>query len=287
MSVVVTTFEQASFLGEAIESVRNQTTSAAEIVVVDDGSTDRPSAVVERFAEARMVSQPNRGLAAARNRGLLESSGEFVLFLDADDRLLPEAIESQLGCFRSNPECALVYGAFYDIDERGRRLRAPELRVLGPDPFAELLGGNVIGMHAAILYRRECLTRVGGFEPTLRACEDIDLLVRVARNSRIACHSTRVAEYRKHGANMSNSPSRMLRAAIRMLARNRDTALARPEWERAHRSAAEGWKRHYVRVFVRAARSEPSARPPTATLVREAAQLLTLAPLTLVEEWRR
>src|SRR5215211_9350661 len=99
VSVVIPCYNQAHFLGEAIESVLSQSYRNFEILVVDDGSTDNTSEVASRYERVRIVRQENRGLSGARNRGLREAKGEYVVFLDADDRLLPGALEASLGCF--------------------------------------------------------------------------------------------------------------------------------------------------------------------------------------------
>ena len=88
VSVVIPCYNQAHFLGEAIESVLAQTYPHLEIVVVDDGSTDNTGEVAARYPGVRYVRQENQGLAAARNTGLRHSSGDYLVFLDADDRLL-------------------------------------------------------------------------------------------------------------------------------------------------------------------------------------------------------
>ena len=89
VSVIITSYNQARFLSDAIESVLTQTYSQFEMVVVDDGSTDNASEVVARYPGVRYMRQDNQGLSAARNTGLRESNGAYLVFLDADDRLLP------------------------------------------------------------------------------------------------------------------------------------------------------------------------------------------------------
>ena len=119
VSVVIPCYEQARFLSEAIESVLAQTYPHFEVVVVDDGSADNASEVAARYPGVRCVRQENRGLAEARNTGIRRTNGSFMVFLDADDRLLPDALEAGLGCFEEHPECALVYGhcSFMTFDE--------------------------------------------------------------------------------------------------------------------------------------------------------------------------
>ena len=94
VSVVIPCYNQAHFLGEAIESVFKQTYKHFEIVVVDDGSTDNTSEVARRYSGIRCIEQVNQGLSAARNTGIRESKGEYLVFLDADDRLYPIALEA-------------------------------------------------------------------------------------------------------------------------------------------------------------------------------------------------
>src|SRR4051812_16000050 len=110
VTVVIPCYNQARFLGEAIESVLRQTHRAREVVVVDDGSTDGTAAVAARYPDVQLIRQPNRGLAAARNRGLAESRGAYLVFLDADDRLLPRALEVGLRCLMDHPLVAFAYG---------------------------------------------------------------------------------------------------------------------------------------------------------------------------------
>src|SRR5262245_10694873 len=96
VSVVIPCYNHAEFLGEAIESVKAQTCAGSDVVVVDDGSTDRSAEVARRYSGVRFLTQRNQGAGAARNTGLQHVRGEFVVFLDADDRLLPHAFEAGL-----------------------------------------------------------------------------------------------------------------------------------------------------------------------------------------------
>src|SRR5215210_7179893 len=92
VSVVIPCFNQGHFLGEALESVLSQTRPPDHVVVVDDGSVDNTAVVVGRFPTVHYIRQPNGGLARARNTGLRHTRGEYLVFLDADDRLWPDAV---------------------------------------------------------------------------------------------------------------------------------------------------------------------------------------------------
>ena len=153
VTVVVPCYNQADFLAEALASVQAQTHGRVECIVVDDGSDDER--IAERALEhgARCVKDANRGLPRARNRGLADSRGEFVLFLDADDRLLPDAIAIGVEESLRRPHCAFVSGDHRYIDRDGSILREWQRPPIEADHYAQLLRNNYIGMCATVLYR--------------------------------------------------------------------------------------------------------------------------------------
>src|SRR6266436_3475630 len=110
VSVIIPCYNQAHFLHEAIDSVLAQTYSNREILVVDDGSSDATAAVARSYPHVRYVYQENAGPSAARNTGLKQTRGEYLVFLDADDRLLPEALEVGVDCLRQRSKCAFAFG---------------------------------------------------------------------------------------------------------------------------------------------------------------------------------
>src|SRR5204863_2461379 len=116
-SIVIPCYNQAHFLPEAIESALSQTHRPIEVIVVDDGSPDNAAEVVARYPHVRYVRQENQGLGGARNAGFRVSKGEYIVFLDADDRLTPNALESHLACFAVHSEAGFVVG---DIDQIAR-----------------------------------------------------------------------------------------------------------------------------------------------------------------------
>jgi glycosyltransferase involved in cell wall biosynthesis len=226
VAVIIPTFNCARFLGEAVSSVVAQTHPADEIIVVDDGSTDDPTAALARFPMVRLIRQENLGLSAARNAGLRSCATSHVVFLDADDRLLPIALEAGLTHAARHPQCALVFGGFYPISEDGRRLgqdiEFPDREV----DYPELLcGRNIVGFPATALHRRDCLVEEGGFDQTLRACEDYDLYLRLSRRYSFIAYPTIVAEYRRHAGNMSNDYRMMFQVGLAVL-RRQETHIA-------------------------------------------------------------
>jgi hypothetical protein len=222
VAVVVTTFNDAAFLQDALNSIARQTHAAAEIIVVDDGSDESPDAIVAAFPGVRLIRKENGGLSSARNAGLRASRSAYIAFLDADDRFAPTALAAGLDCFRAQPQAVMVYGGHRRIDAAGKAIGAPLFRALGTDPYADMLAGNIVGMHATVLYRRDALLNAGGFDERLMRCEDYDLYLRLARTNAIASHPAIVAEYRWHGRNMSRDTRGMLEAVLAIHDRHRD-----------------------------------------------------------------
>jgi glycosyltransferase involved in cell wall biosynthesis len=222
-AVVITVFNQARFLAEAITSVLTQTRPADEIIVVDDGSTDDPASVVAQFPSVRLIRQDNRGPSAARNVGLRSCNASYIVFLDADDRLRPTAIETGLACIARRPDCAFVYGGYRLISENGDAVGPDRFMVIEDNAHLAFLRGRTITTPATLLFRRDCLLQVNGFDETraIEPCEDFDLYLRITQKYPIASHPDVVAEYRKHGRNASGDLKRWYIAKYAVLDRHK------------------------------------------------------------------
>ncbi|MBS1886484.1 MAG: glycosyltransferase [Actinobacteria bacterium] len=232
VTVVIPCHRQAHFLGAAIESVLAQDGGRLELVVVDDGSPDNASAVAARYPGVRRLRRPNGGLAAARNTGLEAAGGEFVVFLDADDRLAPGALGRGLEALRGAPEAMMAAGAWRLIGEEGEAVPAdPPHRPA--EAYPALLESCFISTPAAVIYRRELFKRIGGFDPEVSASADYDLYLRAAARFPVALHDATVAEYRRHGANMTRDPALIMAAEIAVLERRRPAVADRPELSEA------------------------------------------------------
>ena len=265
VSVVITTYDHAHFLGAALASVAAQSHPVDEVIVVDDGSTDDPGAVVARWPDVTLIRQDNRGLAAARNTGLRAARSPFVLFLDADDLLTPVAVAAGLACFDRHPDAALVYGAHRRIDVGGTPIGGRRYEPVSGDPLAALLRGNLIAMHATVLYRRDVLVAAGGFDERLRLCEDYDVYLRLARSHPLASHPVETALYRWHGDNMSTRSRTMLEAVLALHRAHRPDAPRSSETARAWRTGRRAWRRYYAQEVLAGARAA-GRRPATSAL---------------------
>jgi glycosyltransferase involved in cell wall biosynthesis/SAM-dependent methyltransferase len=278
VSVVITTYNHAHFLAEALESVLTQTHAAEEIVVVDDGSADDPAAVAGRFAGVKLIRQANQGLAAARNTGLHAVHSEHVIFLDADDRLLPNAIAAGLACFARAPGSAFVYGGHRRIDQAGRPLGEDIYYPVSAQAYRDLLKGNLVGMHATVMYDRTRLSEAGGFDVALRRCEDYDVYLRLARSLPVASHPQIVAEYRWHGSNMSSNHREMLGWVLHVHRREGRHASASAETAGDWREGREIWRRYYAEEILRAAKADWSAKAGLAPAARGMMDALAVSP---------
>ena len=250
VSIVITCYNHARFLGEAIESALAQIYPCIEIIVVDDGSTDNTVEVAAHYPGVKYVHQVNQGLSAARNTGLRESHGDVLIFLDADDRLLPIAAEQGVYQLLRLPKCAFVSGRYRYVKEDGTILGEYNLDPAEPDPYTSLLRCNYIQMHATVAYRRTVLEAEGGFDCALRACEDYDLYLRIARKYPVSVHSDLVAEYRQHDHNMSGNPKLMLKTGLAVLNSNWEYASTNDKYRMALRAGIKFLQEYYSMKFL-------------------------------------
>jgi glycosyltransferase involved in cell wall biosynthesis len=245
ISVVITCYNHGRFLREAIESVLAQTYQMTEIIVVDDGSTDDTAAVARTYGRIRYIYQKNQGLSAARNTGWRSCKGGFVVFLDADDRLLPDALSVGVRCLLAHPECAFVSGRFRYIRADGTLLREFSRTHIDRDHYRAFLQGNFIAMHATVMYRCTALKQTSGFNTSLEACEDYDLYLRISRSHPVYCHETVVAEYRQHNGNMSADAALMLRTAVDVLRSQNAYVNSESRLRKAFRTGLRSWTAYY------------------------------------------
>ena len=243
VSVIIPCYNQAHFLNEAIESALNQTYPHVEIIVVDDGSIDNTPKVAARYPGVRYIRQDNQGPSVAQNTGLLASSGEYVIFMGADDRLLLNGIEVGLKHLSANPECGLVSGQVRLIASDGSPLSTPEQLHVESDHYAALLRDGYIWTPAAVIYRSSVLDIVGGFDTTLVVAEDFELNLRIARNFPICSHDKVVAEYRMHGENLTCKSGLMLKYAFVVIRMQRKYIEGNRHYEEAYRAGIKNKRR--------------------------------------------
>src|SRR5262249_47623762 len=233
VSVIIPCYNQARYLGEAITSVLDQSYRPLEIVLVDDGSQDDTRRVAESFRGVRYLHQENQGTAAARNRGYRESRGAFLLFLDADDRLLPAALEAAVRPLEESPSCGFTYGFVRVILPDGSLLKTPPQFPVEKDHYLRLLRHNYIWTPGVVLYRRAAIESVGGFRPKAGGSADLDLNLRIARLWPVHCHGKFILEYRDHNASQNANAAETLNSTIRVRREHRAQLGGRRDYEEA------------------------------------------------------
>jgi glycosyltransferase involved in cell wall biosynthesis len=176
VSVIVPMFNSAATLARAIESALLQSLGDQEVVCVDDGSRDGSAAIARSYGDrVRVLVQDNRGPSAARNAGARATRGEFLAFLDADDILRPAMLARCVAELRAKPDCVLAYTDAEIIDETGRALRASMVgadRARAP-AMTDLLAQVWPIVPSTAVMRRTAFAAAGGFNESLRSCEDI------------------------------------------------------------------------------------------------------------------
>jgi glycosyltransferase involved in cell wall biosynthesis len=234
VSIVIPCYQQAHFLPDAIESALGQAYSPREVIVVDDGATDTTVEVAAGYPDVRCLRQANQGLAAARNAGLHAGHGEYVVFLDADDRLLPGALEAGAAALEAHPTAAFAVGRHRRISADGVPLPTPLRPRVRDDFYASLVRRCWMGV-AEVMYRRCAVIAVGGFDRRLRYAEDYDLYLRLTRRYPIVDHYTLVSEYRQSAGSLSRHADRMLGATLDVLAPHHPVAASSPALRAAWR----------------------------------------------------
>jgi glycosyltransferase involved in cell wall biosynthesis len=255
VSVVIPCYAQAHFLGEAIESVLAQTYPHLEIVVIDDESMDNASSIASRYPGVRCVRERNSGMAGARNVGIRVTNGDFLVFLDADDRLLPEAIETGVRMLEEHPECAAAIGAYRRTTHDGRRLDTHSQPAVRSEQYSRLMRENWAGFPARAIYRRALFEHVRGFDADVDAAADFAFNLAVAREFPICSHEALVAEHREHGHNISANAAKMLVETLRALRQQRGYARRDPELRRAYHDGVHHWKSYWGGLLVGQARA--------------------------------
>lgn len=182
ISVVIPAYNCEDSIGSTLNSVLQQTYITIEVIVINDGSTDETLTVLKSFQDSRLqiVTQPNSGVSATRNRGINLAKGDFIAFLDSDDLWLPNKLSDQIIALQSNSQAAIAYSWTDYIDQSGHFLRQGYYCHFEGNVHRRLLLGSFLESGSNPLIRRMALEAVGGFDESLRTCEDWDLWIRLA-----------------------------------------------------------------------------------------------------------
>ena len=240
ISVVIPAYNASRFLAATLDSLRAQTFRDFETVVVNDGSVDGTSDIVEAYPEVRLIEQGNAGVAAARNRGVRESSSEWVSFLDADDLWMSEKLSLQMECANEN-RVGAIFCDLEIVDFHGNVVPQAKSPGVSLDMEPLLMHSESIpqGTSSTALVRRSVFEAIGGYDETLATMADWDLLIRLRQASTFAHVPRRLAAYRRYPGTMSRSVAMLERESLLILDKVFCRASLPAEWRRLeHRSRA-------------------------------------------------
>ncbi|OBV11208.1 glycosyltransferase family 2 protein [Erythrobacter dokdonensis] len=243
-TIIIPAYNAGLFVERAIASARAQgSTEEVRIIVVDDGSTDDTAARVKAQGMAELVQQPNGGVSAARNAGLALATGEYIIFLDADDELLPDALEHHRNAMEAHPHAVMVFGSNHIITETGEIIRSNETVPYETRDFMRT-AMHVTPSPSQAMMRRAAVAAAGGYDPDLKGAEDCDLSLRLLQHGAIVCHGHYVMNYRRHSGQATGRPSKVLQEHMRMLQRRLNDPAA-PTDPKDRQQLVRKWQRHY------------------------------------------
>jgi glycosyltransferase involved in cell wall biosynthesis len=229
VSVIVPAFDAAATIRQTLNSVLAQTYQEIEVIVVDDGSSDATSAIVEEFvamdARSHLIRQSNAGVGAARNTAIRKARGKYIAPLDADDYWFPGKLEKQVACMeQSGRETGLVYCWSTVIDDQGGLLSSCYHTVEGRRLRRALILRNIVGNGSAPLLRASALEKVGLYLTRAEQdlCEDWDLYLRIAEQFGIRVVPEYLLAYRQAVSNLSANAETMAASFAVMMARARE-----------------------------------------------------------------
>lgn len=212
VSVIIPTYNRNTFIQEALNSVRAQSFMDYEVIVVDDGSTDSTGEMLQNTYDEKVhyMWQENQGESVARNKGIELANGEYIAFLDSDDKWLSKKLEMQVRLLDEYPEIGMSFCQAQLINETGNLL---DSSVLGRNlheneiTFENLVMHNLIGSVSSSMIRKVTLERIGGFDPLIRYGEDWDLWLRIHSLSKFGFISEPLVQLRRHQSTQCYFPS--------------------------------------------------------------------------------
>ena len=235
VSVIIPSYDRPRLLRRAVDSVLSQVYDPIELIVVDDHSPTPVRKTLDRVDDSSIEStrvirhEENKGLSAARNTGIESASGEYIAFLDDDDRWHPEKLSRQVPVLNRDPAVGIVTCCLASVSPEGELLRCERDKPSG-DLSRTIFRKNVIGTPSRVLVRPECFEAVGLFDEELSTKQDWDLYIRICQDWEVRCLDD-ILCFRTVHQSMSSDPSDTERDLLRIRERYRDRIEASDMWD--------------------------------------------------------
>jgi len=230
VDVVIPAYNAKNFITKTLESVAKQSYPIQSVIVVNDGSTDDTQACVLQFIKSFahlniiLINQENAGLSAARNAGIRRSGADYIALLDADDLWSPEKLFAQIQLFTNSTmvNLGVAYCAYELVNDKDQLLPSTSKDIITPELRgniypALLLGNFISGSGSSVLIKRSVFSEIGLFDEDLRACEDWDMWMRIAKKYQFDFINEPLVSIRVHQNNMQKDIMRMLSAELMVL----------------------------------------------------------------------
>ena len=235
ISALMSCFNGARWLDSAIRSVLDQSLPVDEFVIVDDGSYDDSSAIIEkwRVADPRIIvdTKANTGLADSLNVGIELCSCDWIARIDVDDIWHPDRLNSQVKCIEADQGINFLAGSMIELDEAGNRLRRITFPSQGRQLRRNLLSMKKFPPHSSVIFKKNLVERLGGYRQRIRRAEDHDLWLRVSEVTDLSCVNSSITYIRKHDSQISNDSGGLVqhRDALVSVVCAHARSLAKPE----------------------------------------------------------
>lgn len=219
VSVLMAVYNSERYVATAIESILTQQWRDFELIAINDGSTDRSAAILDRYAaqdpRVRVLHRENRGIPRTRNQLVDLAAAELLAIMDADDVALPDRLALQVGFMQQHPQVVCLGSSFELIDGRGRRLTRLTVPLTDADIQPQLLAGHAAIFQPCAMLRRSALRQVGGYNEAMPQAEDLDLWLRLGEVGQLANLPQTLVQYRLHAASVSEQDCQLQRQKAR------------------------------------------------------------------------
>ena len=219
ISIVIPVYNGEKTIQETINSVLAQTFTNIEVIVINDGSSDRTAEIVQEITDPRvsLYNYPNGGPASSRNRGIEKSHGEYISFIDADDLWTKDKLASQYQALQSYPQAAVAYSGTDCIDENSNFIRHASPPIISGNVYKNLLLANLLGSGSNPLIRIEALAVIGNFDESFSGSEDWDLYIRLAAKYEFVGIDAQHILYRQSSNSLSSNLGTQEQDNIRLI----------------------------------------------------------------------